>query len=86
MSKVRKDAHRQRIKGKNTIYHYCHCSSACGIRYKAKEANDKMVEEIRKYVWALSRLETCKDVITSTYKSKERGEIDEQKDLKQLQR
>ena len=73
-------------KGRTQYYHYYHCSSACGVRYKAKEANDKMVEEIRKYVWPLSRLETCKDVITSTYKSKERGERDEQKDLKlQLQ-
>lgn len=73
-------------KGRTQYYHYYHCSSACGVRYKAKEANDKMVEEIRKYVWPLSRLEACKDVITSTYKSKERGERDEQKDLKlQLQ-
>lgn len=73
-------------KGRTQYYHYYHCSSACGIRYKAQEANDKMLEEIKKYVWPLSRLEMCKEVITSTYKSKERAERDDQKALKlQLQ-
>jgi hypothetical protein len=44
-------------KGRTQYYHYYHCSSACGVRHKAPDANAKIVDEIRKYVRPLPRLQ-----------------------------
>ena len=62
---------------------YYHCSSACGVRFKAKAVNDKMLEEIKKYVLPRSRLELCKEVILTAYQSKRRVERGSQKELKE---
>jgi site-specific DNA recombinase len=36
-------------KGRNNYFYYYHCSSACGIRYRAEVVNDKFVEELQQY-------------------------------------
>ena len=57
-------------KGRTHYYYYYHCSSDCGIRYKALETNAKMVDEIRRYVQPLPHLQLFKEVIISVYKAK----------------
>ena len=69
-------------KGRTQHYHYYHCSSDCGIRYKAPEVNDKMVAEIRKYVQPLPRLQLFKEVIVSVYKAKTHVQRNEVQQLK----
>ena len=69
-------------KGRTQHYHYYHCSSDCGVRYKAQEANAKMVEEIRKYVQPLPRLQLFKEVIVSVYKAKTHAQHNEVQQLK----
>lgn len=69
-------------KGRTQYYHYYHCSSDCGIRYKAQETNDKMIDEIRKYVQPLPRLQLFKEVIVSVYKAKTHNQRNEVQQLK----
>ena len=69
-------------KGRTQHYHYYHCSSDCGIRYKAPEVNAKMVEEIRKYVQPLPRLQLFKEIIVSVYKAKTHARHNEVQQLK----
>jgi len=37
-------------KGRKERYFYYHCSSACGIRYRADHTNQEFIREIKKYV------------------------------------
>ena len=53
-------------------YHYYHCSSSCGVRYNASKLNYDIVEEIKKYVRPLPKLQLYKEVILSTFKIKTR--------------
>ncbi|WP_343690836.1 zinc ribbon domain-containing protein [Chitinophaga sp.] len=34
-------------KGKTRIYYYCHCSSSCGVRFKAEDANNAFIKQLR---------------------------------------
>ena len=69
-------------KGRTMYYHYYHCSSECGIRYKAPDVNIKIVDEIRKYVQPLPRLQLFKEVIVSVYKAKTHDQHNEVQQLK----
>ena len=66
---------------KNNYYHYYHCTSSCGVRYSASKVNVDIVEEIKKYVRPLPKLQLYKEVISSTFKSKTRLQRDEVKQL-----
>lgn len=57
---------------KQKYYHYYHCSSSCGVRYNASKVNDNIVDEIRKYVRPLPKLQLYKEVIVSVFKAKTR--------------
>ncbi|MES1223365.1 MAG: zinc ribbon domain-containing protein [Bacteroidota bacterium] len=37
-------------KGRKLRYYYYHCSSACGIRYRADVANREFIREIKKNI------------------------------------
>lgn len=37
-------------KGKGGLYYYYHCIAACGVRFKAENANSLFVRELKKYV------------------------------------
>ena len=69
-------------KGRTQRYYYYHCSSACGVRHKASDANEKIVEEIKKYVNPLPKLQLYKEVITSVFKSKTGLQRQEMQQLK----
>ncbi len=62
---------------KQKYYHYYHCSSSCGVRYSASKLNDDIIEEIKKYVRPLPKLQLYKEVISSTFKSKTRFQRNE---------
>lgn len=36
-------------KGRHEYYYYYHCSSACGVRFKADEVNNSLIQELREY-------------------------------------
>lgn len=73
-------------KGRKLHYHYYHCHSACGVRFKAPDANEKIKAEIKKYTWSIPKLELFKEVILSVYKTTSQQERKEQTELKaQLQ-
>jgi site-specific DNA recombinase len=69
-------------KGRTQHYHYYHCSSDCGVRYKAPEVNAKVIDEIRKYVQPLPRLQLFKEVIVNVFKAKTRVQYNEVLQLK----
>lgn len=69
-------------KGRNQYYYYYHCSSDCGVRFKANEVNDRMVDEIRKYVQPLPRLQLYKEVILNVFKAKTQAHHNEVRQLK----
>lgn len=68
-------------KGRNQHYHYYHCSSSCGIRFTANMLNEHIVDEIKKYVRPLPKLQLYKEIIVSTFKSKTRLQRDEVKQV-----
>lgn len=68
-------------KGCKSYYHYYHCSSSCGVRYNASKLNYDIVDEIKKYVRPLPKLQLYKEVIVSVFKAKTRLE---RNDIKQL--
>jgi len=69
-------------KGRNHYYHYYHCTSACGARFKAELANEQITEEIRKYVRPIPSLKLYKEIIASVYKDRTRNERSRVHDLK----
>ncbi|QEC45890.1 recombinase family protein [Pseudobacter ginsenosidimutans] len=36
-------------KGTYSVYYYYHCNSSCGCRFKAEDANERFIEELKKY-------------------------------------
>ncbi len=68
-------------KGCKQYYHYYHCSSSCGIRYNASKLNDAIVEEIKKHVSPLPKLQLYKEAIVSVFKAKTRLQ---RSDIKQV--
>ena len=61
-------------KGRSQYYRYYHCTSACGVRFKAEIANETIIEEIRRYVRPLAGLKLYKETILSVYKSRTEGQ------------
>jgi site-specific DNA recombinase len=57
-------------KGRYKYYHYYHCTMGCPFREKAPVVNDRIIEEIRRYVRPLPFLELYKQTITSVFNSK----------------
>ena len=55
--------------------------SPCGVRFNAHKVNDEILEEIRKYVKPLPKLQLYKEVITFTFKSKTRLQRNEVKQV-----
>ncbi|WP_426330223.1 recombinase family protein [Pedobacter sp. R-06] len=57
-------------KGRTQYYHYYHCSSECGARYKAEVVHEKMVNEIAKYDFSTGELILFKELILECYRGK----------------
>ena len=54
-------------KGKYKYYHYYHCKSDCGIRYKAELANGLFLEELKKYIADPAIVILYKEIIRSEF-------------------
>jgi len=56
-------------KGRKQYYHYYHCSTKCGCRYKAEEVNQIFFDELKRYVPKPGLAEICKKVILDVYET-----------------
>ena len=54
-------------KGRNGYYHYYHCTSACGCRFKASLANTRFVDQLKQYIPDQDMVEMYKEFIISEY-------------------
>ena len=61
-------------KGRNQYYRYYHCTSSCGVRFKAELVNEIIVDEIKRYVRPLPALRLYRDTISSVFKSRMQGQ------------
>ena len=57
-------------KGRYKYYYYYHCTLGCTFREKAPIVNERIAEEIQKYVRPLPFLELYKQAITSVFQNK----------------
>ena len=70
-----------RSKGRTQYYHYYHCVSVCGWRFKAEHINETFVQELRRYKPRLAMLSLYKQVITDLYRQEHVGKQSEKKEL-----
>lgn len=68
-------------KGRKQYYHYYHCSSKCGCRYKAEDINQLFFNEIKKYVPKPGLADLCKKVINNVYEEDFAAKGDGRKDV-----
>lgn len=68
-------------KGRNIYYYYYHCSSSCGIRYKAEQANDLLLQELKKYTIKPGMAELYTVVICDVFKSQTKHQNVERKQV-----
>jgi site-specific DNA recombinase len=66
-------------KGRKKRYYYYHCSSACGVRYRAELVNKEFVRELRKYIPHPAALELHKKVIREAYDCQAKDQKDNKK-------
>lgn len=69
-------------RGRGGRYYYYHCTSACGTRFKAENANQLFSRELKKLVPHPGMSEVYKLVIQQEFKSKSKGQ---REDAKQVQ-
>lgn len=62
-------------KGKYNHYYYYHCTSACGVRYNAVEANEIFIKQLRNFVINPAAIELFKMVIRQVYKNRTKNEF-----------
>jgi site-specific DNA recombinase len=56
-------------KGRSGYYHYYHCSSVCGSRFKAEETDELLNRKIVKYFPKPGMIELYKLILTNTFKT-----------------
>lgn len=54
-------------KGRNHYYHYYHCTSVCGFRMKAEEANKAMITELSRYTPRKGMSDLFKTALLNAY-------------------
>jgi DNA invertase Pin-like site-specific DNA recombinase len=68
-------------KGRNDYFYYYHCSSACGIRYRAGDVNDAFLTELKKFVPKPGIAELYTQVVLDGYQDASRFTVDARKKL-----
>ncbi|WP_304067081.1 recombinase family protein [Pedobacter glucosidilyticus] len=68
-------------KGKYNHYYYYHCTSACGVRYNAVEANEIFIKQLRDFVINPAAVEIFRLVIRSVYKSRTKNEFNDKSSI-----
>ena len=66
-------------RGRNNHFVYYHCTSSCGVRFRADVVNDKFVEELMDFLPRKGFDELFVEVITDCYNSQTRSVQDEKK-------
>ena len=61
-------------KGNGGQYYYYHCSSSCGARFKAENANDLFCRELRKYIPKPGMEKVYARVMNTAYKIRTKGQ------------
>jgi site-specific DNA recombinase len=68
-------------KGRKERYYYYHCSSACGIRYRADHTNREFIREIKKYMPHPAATELYKRVILESMTNQAKDQRGQKKEL-----
>lgn len=68
-------------KGRSQYYHYYHCSSACGCRFKAEGINEMFEKNLANYTIDERYAELFIKVIVSAYHLNDGGQMDTKSDL-----
>ena len=68
-------------KGKKNHVIYYHCTSACGIRFNAKQANEAFAQELMMYIPRNGYDELFVNVVTDCYNNQNRSVKEERKDF-----
>ena len=68
-------------KGRNAKYYYYHCTSSCGSRFKAENANSLFSKELKKLVPKQGMVEVYKVVLQQEFKAKTKMQ---REDVKQV--
>jgi DNA invertase Pin-like site-specific DNA recombinase len=69
-------------RGRKLSYSYYHCTSACGIRFKAEDTNDMFVRELRKFTPHPAIEVLYKLVVKEVYQETNKGNKAEQQRIK----
>ena len=68
-------------KGRNRYYHYYHCTSACGCRFKAEVVNDAILKDLRKFVPKPGIAEVCTGLVNEMYTTEFSFKRDNEKEI-----
>jgi site-specific DNA recombinase len=68
-------------KGKKNHVIYYHCTSACGIRFNAKQANEAFAQELMMYIPRNGYDELFVNVVTDCYNNQNRSVKEDRKDF-----
>jgi site-specific DNA recombinase len=68
-------------KGRKLRYYYYHCTSACGTRFKADNANQLFIHELKKYVPKPGMNELYAIAISNAYKQQTREQNSDRKQI-----
>lgn len=68
-------------KGRSTYYYYYHCSSSCGVRFKADDVNEKFERQLNMLVPRPGRMKIYSDLVLSSYKEQTKIREKERRDL-----
>jgi site-specific DNA recombinase len=62
-------------------YYYYHCSSSCGVRFKAENTNELFVEELQKYIPKPGMIEVYIAAVVQDFKSQTKQQNSERKSI-----
>ncbi|MCE7039119.1 hypothetical protein [Dyadobacter sp. CY312] len=68
-------------KGKTAYHYYYHCTSKCGLRFKAGLANDIFVDVLKTFIPKLAALEIYTSAIISDFKETTKGQDRERRQI-----
>lgn len=68
-------------KGRNEYFYYYHCTSACGVRFRAGDVNSAFIKELRKFIPNSGMAHLYGQVVLDGYNSGARLAVDGRKEL-----
>ena len=68
-------------RGRGKYYYYYHCTSTCGVRYRAGDVNAAILKELKKLVPKPGMAEVCTKVVNELYHSEYSQKGDSKKEI-----